>query len=79
MNASDYVPGDAIDSAELLDAVLKHEDALYVDGKWYDLSRPTLLELAAAMEAFDAGTHEFRRALVRCQQSAGEMRKEPTR
>jgi len=66
VSPGDYSPGPVIDTPELLDAVLKNEDALYVDGRWYSLTSTTLLDLAAAMQVFAEGRHEFRRAWLRC-------------
>ena len=81
LTAADYVPGSVIDTPELLRAVLAHEDGVWIE--FHAGETPILMTAEEATLHLSGWTAQrdrllaqgrIRRALVRCPQTAEEMR-----
>jgi len=73
MNSSDYIPGEPITTQELLRDMLEHEDAVFLHGAYVE-STYFRKYVSPGWPRADTCDGRFRRALVRCPQSAAEMR-----
>jgi hypothetical protein len=74
MKASDYTPGPVIDTPELLRSVLANEDAVFLHGAFVETAYFRKY-VSSGWPRADTGDGRFRRAFLKCPQTAAERRK----
>jgi hypothetical protein len=73
MNPLDYTPGPVIDTPELLRGVLANEDAVFLHGAFVETAYFRKY-VSSGWPRADTGDGRFRRAFLKCPQTAKEMR-----
>jgi hypothetical protein len=73
MKASDYTPGPVIDTPEQLRDVLANEDAAFLHGAFVETAYFRKY-VSSGWPRADTGDGRFRRAFLKCPQTAKEMR-----